>query len=109
MLQTGKVGWKTSVIIWITGERNSGKTTLAREMCEKMGAINLDGDDMRASISKDLGFSNEERLENNTRIALLAKVLEGQGFDVIVSTICPDVLGIRKDVRDITGCRFIHL
>ncbi len=97
------------MIIWVTGARKSGKTTLARELCSKMGAINLDGDDMRGSISEDLGFSNEDRVTNNVRIAKLAKVLEGQGFDVVVSTICPDVNGLRETIWNLTGCRFINL
>lgn len=101
------------MIIWITGKRKSGKTTLARELCEKMGAINLDGDAMRESINRDLGFSPSDRRANNLRIARLAKVLEGQGFDVVCSTICPDIsVGrekLRKEVFHITGCKFIHL
>lgn len=95
------------MIIWITGERKSGKTTLAKELCKKMNAINLDGDEMRNSISVGLGFSDEDRLENNKRIARLAKVLESQGFDVICSTICPG--SIKEEVFNITGCKFIHL
>jgi len=95
------------MIIWVTGERKSGKTTLARELCAKMGAVNLDGDEMRASVSEGLGFSEEDRKENNRRIAKLAKVLEEQGFDVVCSTICPEYC--REEVFNITGCRFINL
>lgn len=95
------------MILWITGKRNSGKTTLAREFCEKMGAINLDGDDMRESISEELGFDENDRMENNLRIARLAKVLERQGFDIVVSTICPEY--VREEVWNITACKFIHL
>lgn len=97
------------MIIWITGARKSGKTTLAKELCVKMGAINLDGDDMRSSISTDLGFSDEDRFANNIRIAKLAKVLEIQGYDVVVSTICPDITNLRNEVYFVTGCRFIHI
>lgn len=72
-----------------------------------MNAINLDGDIMRSSISKGLGFSNADRLENNLRIARLASVLESQGFDVVVSTICPG--RIKQAVYHLTGCKFIDL
>ena len=95
------------MIIWITGKRKAGKTTLAKELFSKMNAVHLDGDEMRASISADLGFTEEDRLENNKRIAKLAKVIENQGYDVIVSTICPPY--VRKEVFWITGCKFIHL
>lgn len=95
------------MILWITGQRKSGKTTLAKQLLQRMDAIHLDGDDMRESINQDLGFSEEDRLENNKRIARLAKVLENQGFDVIVSTICPEY--VRDDVYWITGCKFIHI
>lgn len=97
------------MIIWITGKRKSGKTTLAKELCSKMGAINLDGDKMRVSISTDLGFSNADRFTNNVRIAKLSKVLEEQGFDVVVSTICPDIKGLREEIFNLTGCKFINL
>lgn len=97
------------MIIWIRGKRKSGKTALAKELCLKMKAINLDGDEMRQSISTDLGFSDEDRFKNNIRVALLAKVLERQGIDVVVSTICPDIGTLREDVFNITGCKYIDL
>lgn len=97
------------MIIWITGARGAGKTTFARELCQKTKAIHLDGDAMRASISTDLGFSDADRIENNLRIARLAKELEGQGFDVMISTICPDIQDLRESVFHISKCKFIHL
>jgi len=97
------------MIIWITGKRKSGKTTLAKELCSKMNAINLDGDEMRNSVSTEFGFSDIDRFDNNIRIAKLAKVLEKQGFDVVVSTICPDVNKLRAEIFLITGCKFINI
>lgn len=83
---------------------------MARELCSKMNAINLDGDDMRASISNDLDFSDHGRRENNLRVARLSKILNDQGFDVIVSTILPDIGGVlRQEVAYICKCKFIHL
>lgn len=95
------------MIIWIRGKRKSGKTTLAKQLLERMDAVWLDGDQMRASICEDLGFSDEDRMKNNIRIAKLAKVLDDQGYDVIVSTICPGK--IKEAVFNITGCRFIEI
>jgi adenylylsulfate kinase len=98
---------KSEMVIWITGKSGAGKTTLAKELCSKMKAINLDGDDMRASLTKGLGFSDEDRLQNNIKIATLARILEKQGFDIVVSTICPPK--VRGEVYKITRCNFIHL
>ena len=96
------------MIIWCRGKRKSGKTTLAKQLQKLMpNSLILDGDEMRDSISKGLGFSDEDRMENNLRIARLAKILEAQGFPVIVATICPGK--IKKEVFHITGCRFIEL
>lgn len=96
------------MILWVKGPRKSGKTTTAKKLIALMpGSIHLDGDDMRASISEDLGYEEKDRRENNIRIAKLAKVLEGQGFPVIVSTICPG--NIKEEVFHITGCNFIEI
>ncbi|MFH0782935.1 MAG: adenylyl-sulfate kinase [Pseudomonadota bacterium] len=95
------------MIWWIYGNSGSGKTTLAKKLTTP-ATIHLDGDDMRSSISLDLGFSKEDREENNRRIARLAKVLENQGFDIVVSTICP-FEELRKEVYYICKCRFIKV
>lgn len=97
------------MILWVRGPRKSGKTTLARELAAKLHAVHLDGDDMRDTISTDLGFSDADRTTQNLRVAGLATVIERQGFDVVVSTICPDIEGLVQAVFDITGCRFIDL
>lgn len=96
------------MIIWITGARGAGKTTLAKQMQKEMPrAILLDGDDMRASISTELGFSDKDRMTNNVRIARLARVLASQGMPVIVSTICPP--HVRQQVYYECKPRWIHL
>ena len=94
------------MITWITGNSGSGKTTLARKIIKADGGILLDGDGMRTCW--DLGFSKEDRIENNLRIARIAKVLDGQGFNIVVSTICP-YRELRSGVKEITNCRFIYL
>jgi adenylylsulfate kinase-like enzyme len=93
------------MITWITGNSGSGKTTLAKRL--KKNEVILDGDDMRA-VWPGLGFSQEDRIEQNMRVARLAKNLESQGFDVIVSTICP-YKELRSQVQEITNCRFVYL
>jgi len=93
------------MIIWITGNSQSGKTTLARQMKTDRTII-LDGDDWREIYPT--GFSKKERWEHNIRIARIAKLLEKQGFDVIVSFICP-YKKLREEVQKITNCSFIYL
>ena len=95
------------MIVWIRGQSKSGKTTLGKKMqsCMK-NAIRLDGDDMR-TVWK-IGLTKEDRWEHNIRIAKLAKLLDDQGVDVIVSVICP-YLDLKKQVQEITKCYFIEL
>ena len=95
------------MIIWITGQSKSGKSTLARKISQGKWIV-LDGDSMRRSISSDLGFTEKDRRENNLRIAKLARELDSQGFDVVVATICP-YKKLRDEVQKITGCKFIYL
>jgi len=93
-------------MIWITGNSGAGKTTLARKMAKENQSVVLDGDDMRSVWT--LGFTVEDRWEQNLRVAKLGKILEEQGFNVIVSTICP-YRDLREKVKEITGCEFIFL
>lgn len=51
----------------------------------------LDGDSVRWYINQDLGFSDEDRAENNRRIANIARMLVLQGHDVIISTVRADL------------------
>ena len=96
------------MIEWVYGESGVGKTTLARKIAASCpGTVHLDGDDMRR-VWSDLGFSLEDRRKQNLRVAHLAKVLEQQGFRVVVSTICPTKT-LRRAVYKITGCTFIKI
>lgn len=78
----------TKPIIWLTGQSGSGKTTLANALSEKIGAVVLDGDEMRESISQGAGFSQADREQHNLRVARLAKVLSKRSW-VVVSVIAP--------------------
>lgn len=88
-------------VIWFTGLSGSGKTTLSKELKSYLSHLNyyhvvLDGDELRSSINKNLGFSREERIENIRRIAEIAKLFFKNGAIVIVATISP-----YKELRDI--------
>lgn len=76
-------------IIWLTGNVGSGKTSLAYLLKERLNAIVLDGDELRASISTDLGFSKRDRDAHNMRVARLAKILNDQNLNIVVSVIAP--------------------
>lgn len=83
-----KILISTKPILWLTGQTGAGKTTLANAIQRKIGGIMLDGDEMRQSISMDLGFTKNDRDEHNLRVARLAKILSKRNI-VIVSVIAP--------------------
>lgn len=74
----------------IFGESGSGKSHLASSI-KNDRTIVLDGDGVRHYINSDLSFSDEDRMENNIRIAKIAIYLAKQGFDVIISTVRADL------------------
>ena len=100
--------------IWLTGLPASGKTTMANSLGDTMLKNNipfiiLDGDNIRNTINKDLGFSEEDRIENNRRIAHLAKLISDSGIFAIVSTVSP-THEIRKFSRELHGSnKFIEV
>ncbi len=80
--------------IWITGISGSGKTTIStllKDYFQKknMPSIILDGDEIRKTISKDLGFSPEDRKEHNRRVIYIAKLLSKNGIITIIPLISP--------------------
>lgn len=82
------------VVIWMTGLSGSGKSTIARLLEKKLGEENffsvvLDGDELRQTLNKDLGFSEADRTENIRRAAELAKLLVQKNIIVICSFITP--------------------
>ena len=81
-------------VIWITGLPAAGKTTLAARIQSELRARNvpvvvLDGDDLRRTVSADLGYSGDARRENVRRIGEIARVLLAQSFTVVVACISP--------------------
>jgi adenylylsulfate kinase-like enzyme len=77
------------MIIQIIGLPGSGKTTLAIALKERINAIHLNADYVRATINSDLGFTIEDRIEHARRLGEIARMLSGQGHVVIVDFICP--------------------
>ena len=86
--------------IVICGPSGSGKSTIAQHLDKELISRSkhtyiLDGDNLRSSINKDLGFSQEDRIENNRRIAHISKMMFDSGVLPIVTTISPN-----KDSRE---------
>jgi hypothetical protein len=80
------------MIIQIIGLPGSGKTTFAAALKERINAIHLNADYVRATINSDLGFTIEDRIEHARRLGEIARMLDGQGHTVIVDFICPTEL-----------------
>lgn len=81
--------------IWFTGWSGAGKTTLAIEIekaLRKAGVPyvqRLDGDIVREDLTRDLGFSKEDRDENIRRVTFVASLLSRNGVATLVSFISP--------------------
>jgi adenylyl-sulfate kinase len=80
--------------LWFTGLSGSGKTTLAKAlepMLRDRGlkVERLDGDIVRQSLTRDLGFSKEDRDKNIERVTFVAKLLTRNDVAVLCSFISP--------------------
>lgn len=78
------------MIIQIIGLPGSGKTELARALKERINAIHLNADEVRATVNSDLGFTHEDRIEQARRMGEMARLIAKQGVaPVIVDFVCP--------------------
>ena len=100
------------IMIWMTGLSGSGKSTIAlgveREL-HKRGILCriLDGDNIRAGINSNLGFSEEDRRENIRRIAEIGKLFVDTGIVTIACFVSPTI-ELREMARDIIGEEDFH-
>ena len=90
-----------AICIWMTGLSGSGKSTIAQGLEKKLhenGILTtvLDGDNVRSGINKNLGFSEDDRIENIRRIAEINKLFLESGIVTINSFVSPT-----KDIRDL--------
>lgn len=81
-------------IIWFTGLSGAGKSTLAHAVEEELyqrgcRTFVLDGDNVRHGLCGDLGFSNEDRIENIRRVGEMAKLFLDAGVIVLTAFISP--------------------
>ncbi len=103
----------TGFILWLTGLRGAGKTTIARAaytelLARGLCAEVLDADEVRRHLSPDLGFNKQDRDENVKRLGYVANLLASHGVTVLVAAISP-YRQARDEVRAQAGRRFIEI
>lgn len=89
--------------MWLTGLPGAGKSTLAQAVSKRLIECGhrvevLDGDDLRASISSELGFSPHDRDMHVRRVGFVARLLASHGVIAIVPVIAP-YANARRAVR----------
>jgi adenylylsulfate kinase len=89
------------IVVWLCGLSGSGKSTIANaaeRVLHQQGRFTtiLDGDNLRAGLNSNLGFTDQDRLENIRRISEVAKIFVSQGIITFVSAITP-----RGELRDL--------
>ena len=99
--------------LWFTGLSGSGKTTLGKLFVEEMAKknikfVHLDGDNLRKSVNKGLGFSKEDILEAQRRTAEMVKLLSHNSINTLVSTISPFNSG-RKFAKELLGENYFEV
>jgi bifunctional enzyme CysN/CysC len=81
-------------VLWFTGLSGAGKSTIANLVDKQLLALGrhtylLDGDNVRHGLNRDLGFTDEDRVENIRRVAEVARLMVDAGLVVLVSFISP--------------------
>ncbi len=99
-------------VFWFTGLSGSGKSTLALKLEQELysrGFLTklLDGDNIRTGLNNNLGFSEEDRMENIRRIAEVSKLFAETGIITLNCFVSPTV-EMRSMAKDIIGDNFFH-
>ena len=81
-------------VVWLTGLSGAGKSTIANLVDKRLHALGrhtylLDGDNVRHGLNRDLGFTEEDRVENIRRVAEVARLMADAGLIVITAFISP--------------------
>lgn len=75
--------------ILIMGLPGAGKTTLAKALARRLGAVHFNADEVRANLNKDLGFSEADRIEQARRMGFLCDTVVTAGGYAIADFVCP--------------------
>lgn len=103
-----------AVTILLTGLTGAGKSTIATALERRLfdrgrSTVRLDGENLRLGISKDLGFSSQERSENLRRASEVARLVNDQGLICIMAMVAPKE-HVRDMARDLVGPdRFVEV
>jgi bifunctional enzyme CysN/CysC len=94
-------------VVWLTGLSGAGKSTIANLVDRRLHALGrhtylLDGDNVRHGLNRDLGFTEEDRVENIRRVAEVAKLMADAGLIVITAFISP-FRAERRMARELMG------
>lgn len=95
-------------VFWMTGLSGAGKTSLANGAAFRLKTLGhdsliLDGDVMRSGLCSDLGFSNEDRAENNRRCAEVAKLIAIKTELICLCAFISPLEALRQSVLKIIG------
>jgi bifunctional enzyme CysN/CysC len=102
-----------AVTVWLTGLSGAGKSTLANALEKRLFSLGkhtmlLDGDNVRMGLNKNLGFEENDRIENIRRIAEVSKLMNDAGLIVLSSFISP-FRQDRRNAREIVGESFVEV
>lgn len=100
-----------AIAVWLFGISGAGKSTLAAGLDDRLHAagfttLRFDGDDVRAGLNRDLGFSDADRTENIRRVAEVARLSVNAGLVTICSFITP-LRAQRELARGILGADLV--
>jgi len=92
--QRGLIKNQSPCVFWMTGLSGAGKSTIANALEKRLHEMGkhtylLDGDNVRHGLSRDLGFTEEDRVENIRRIAEVSRLMVDAGLIVISAFISP--------------------
>lgn len=96
------------ILLWFTGLSGSGKSTVASALEKRLHTLGkltyaLDGDNVRHGLNSDLGFSDQDRIENIRRIGEVSKLFVDAGIITIATFVSPfrdDRQKVRELLRD---------
>ena len=104
--RSARLGQQPCTVL-LTGLSAAGKSTIATALARRLfdlgkTMVRLDGENVRLGISRDLGFSTQERSENLRRVSEVARLINGQGLIAIAALAAPKAT-VRERARELIG------
>lgn len=104
---------QTPKTLWFTGLSGSGKSALSNALEKRLLALGkhtmlLDGDNVRMGLCRNLGFTQQDRIENIRRVAEVCKLMNDAGLIVLTAFISPFAQD-RQSAREIVGDGFVEI